>query len=83
MSHFLFVVCLFFPSPFSLNAILEGSYETEAEFPKLVSLPPAQTPIGTSGSPATQIAVGLHHTCKEIFFFDFVASIFVLSNLNA
>ncbi|XP_035827428.1 E3 ubiquitin-protein ligase MYCBP2 isoform X3 [Aplysia californica] len=40
----------------------EGTNEAEAEITKLVSLTPAETQIDGSGSPAVQIAVGLHHT---------------------
>nr|AOV18880.1 myc binding protein 2 [Lymnaea stagnalis] len=40
----------------------EEGNEAEAEITKLVSLPPAETVIDGSGSPATQVAVGLHHT---------------------
>ncbi|GFN82142.1 E3 ubiquitin-protein ligase mycbp2-like, partial [Plakobranchus ocellatus] len=40
----------------------EGVNEGEAEITKVVSLPPAETVIDNSGSPAIQIAVGLHHT---------------------
>lgn len=40
----------------------EGAGEAEADYAKLVSLPPAEAVVGPGDIPVTQIACGVHHS---------------------